>query len=190
MGTHMASIAKLCLDSFNSSHWNVRNASSMLLSSLITRIFGPKHVNDLLSTDHHVDLREIEVKFEGLLEIIIKFLQVAPQNLEPRIAYPLLAILERVKIPPNERFNDFRGSVTNFLCELLKVLENHQESSRKLSHVLSRTVFSLIHSKSLAIEILFDEILVKIEPSSPNGVYNYLVLFEVISENCKTSSFE
>ena len=41
MGPHMAPIAELCLSSFNSVHWSVRNASAMLLSSLIAAFSVP-----------------------------------------------------------------------------------------------------------------------------------------------------
>ena len=178
MGSHMAPIAELCLGSFNSAHWNVRNASAMLLSSLIARIFGPKHVNDLAAHDHHVDLREIEVKFEGLANVITSFLEIPSDNLEPRIAYPLLAVLERVRIPPQERFDNFRSAVISFLLKLFESLEKHPENGKKLAHVMGRTVFSLLHSKSFSVDEIKDQILVITPKSSPNGVYNFLILFE------------
>lgn len=180
MGPHMAPIAKLCLGSFNSAHWSVRNASAMLLSSLIARIFGPKHVNDLAAHDHHVDLREIEVKFEGLVDVITSFLGIPADNLEPRIAYPLLAVLERIRIPPHERFIDFRAAVISFLLKLIESLEIHPENGRKLAHVMGRTVFSLIHSKSFSVDEINEQILMKTTNSTPNGAYNFLILFENI----------
>jgi len=180
MGPHMALIAKLCLDSFNSSYWDIRNASSMLLSSLISRIFGPKHINDLSSDSHNVDLREIEVKFDGLLEVFILFLRIDSSKLDPRIAYPLLAVLERVKIPMQERFNDFRCALIYFLVTLLQKLEDHPENGRKLSHVLGRTVFSLLKSKSVTLHSLEVDLLQKIPCSSPNSLYNILILVENI----------
>lgn len=181
MGPHMAPIAKLCLESFNSKHWSVRNASAMLLSSLIARIFGPKHVNNLTGQDHHVDLREIEVKFEGLIEIITASLQNGIVDLEPRIAYPLLAVLERVRIPPHERFDDFRTAIISFLLELLQILGNHPENGRKLAHVLGRTVLSLLISKSLNTEDVCEKLLsraIKSSVSTPNNVYYLLILIE------------
>lgn len=180
MGSHMAPIAELCLKSFNSSDWNVRNASAMLLSSLISRIFGPKHVNNLANHDHQVDLREIEVKFDGLIGVMKSFLQIGITS--TRIAYPLLAILERVRIPPHERFNDFRSAMASFLLDLLCQLDCHPESGRKLGHVLGRTVFSLLHSKSLTIENISQMILNQSFSftSTANGVYNLLVILENI----------
>lgn len=178
MGPHMAPIAELCLSSFNSAHWSVRNASAMLLSSLIARIFGPKHVNNLAARDHHVDLREIEVKFEGLIGTIVSFLEVSSGNLEPKIAYPLLAVLERVRIPPQERFGDFKSAVISFLLKLFESLENHPENGRKLAHVMGRTAFSLLHSKSFSVEEIIDQILLKTAKSTPNGIYNFLILYE------------
>lgn len=178
LGSHMASIAELCLSNFNSSYWNVRNASAMLLSSLIARIFGPKHFNDLISQDHHVDLREIEVKFEGLVDVITAFLEIPSETLEPRIAYPLLAVLERIRIPPQERFVGFKCAVLAFLLKLLSSLEKNPQSGRKLAHVMGRTVFSLLHSKSFAVPEIIEEISRKSTKSTPNGIYNYLIIIE------------
>ena len=189
MGPHMASVAKLCLGSFNSAHWNVRNASAMLLSSLISRIFGPKHINNISSHDHHVDLREIDVKFEGLIGVLATFLQIESADLEPRIAYPLLAVLERIRIPPNERFEELRRVVISFLSDLLEKLEKRPESGRKLGHVMARTVFSLLASKSLRIEEINEKLLVTAPKSTSNSVYNLLVLLENIKQFDSSTSF-
>lgn len=190
MGTHMASIADLCLRSFNSDHWNIRNTSSMLLSSLISRIFGPRHVNNISSSDHQVDLREIDVKFEGLVKVLADFLKFDSLDFEPRIAYPLLAVLERIKIPPHERFDDFRSSIISFLSKLLENLESHPESGRKLSHVLGRTVYSLLNSKSLSIVAVHNEILLKAPKGTPNSIYNFLVLVEHVQFCDSVSNFD
>lgn len=190
MGPHMASVAKLCLDSFNSVHWNVRNASAMLLSSLISRIFGPKYVNDFSANEHNVDLREIEVKFEGMIRVLTSyFIQVESKQLDPKFAYPLLAVLERVKIPPNERYEEFRSVIIEFIARLLEKLENHPENGRKLVHVLSRTVFSLLNSKSLRMDEVHEKILMSAPRSTTNGVYNLIVLLENIKSFYSGSVF-
>jgi hypothetical protein len=189
MGPHMHSIAKLCLDNFNSAHWDVRNATSMLLSSLISRIFGPKYINDLSSENHYTDLREIEINFDGLLGVFLQFLKIESSDLDPRIAYPLLAILERIKIPLHERFNDFRSALLSFLSTLLAKLEEHPENGRKLGHVLGRTVYSILQSKSLSVAEIEKEILQNIAFSTPNGLYNILVLIENIRLICPEFDF-
>lgn len=187
MGSYMASVAKLCLESFNSEHWNVRNASAMLFSSLISRIFGPKYINDISTRDHHVDLREIDVKFAGLIGILTNFLQIKSVDLEPRIAYPLLAVLERIRIPPNERFEELRSVVNSFLMGLLVQLEKRPDSGRKLGHVLGRTVFSLISSRSLRVEEIYEKLLIPAPKSTTNSIYNLLILLENVRKfefNC------
>ena len=178
MGPHMATVAELCMNSFNSIHWDIRNASAMLLSSLILRIFGPKHFNNIITQDHYIDLREIEIKFNGIIKVITSFLIIGIADLEPRIAYPLLAILERVRIPPHQRFDEFRSAVISFLSALIQKLDNQPENGRKLAHVLGRTVFSLLHSKSLSLADICEKFLAVAPKSTPNDVYNFLVLIE------------
>lgn len=190
MGPFMASVAKLCLESFNSEHWNVRNASAMLFSSLISRIFGPKSINDISTLDHHVDLREIDVKFEGLVGILTNFLQIKSADLEPRIAYPLLAVLERIRIPPNERFEELRGVVFTFFLGLLVQFEKRPESGRKLGHVLGRTVFSLISSRSLRVEEIYEQLLIPAPKSTTNGIYNLLILLENVKKFDSNYNFD
>lgn len=190
MGRHMASVAKLCLESFNSVHWNVRNASAMLFSSLISRIFGPKYVNDFSVNEHNVDLREIEVKFEGMIRVLTSyFLQVETKELDPKFAYPLLAVLERIKIPPNERYAEFRSVIVAFIARLLEKLENQPENGRKLVHVLGRTVFSLLNSKSLRIEEIHAKVLMSAPKSTPNGIYNIIVILGNIKNFYSNSLF-
>lgn len=182
MGPYMASVAKLCLCSFNSDNWNVRNASAMLFSSLISRIFGPKCVNDISNLDQHVDLREIDIKFEGLVGVLTSFLQIESLDLEPRIAYPLLAVFERIRIPPNERFEELRTIVTSFLLVLLVQLDKRPESGRKLGHVLGRTIFSLLSSRSLRIEDIHEKLLILAPKSTANSIYNLIVLLENVKK--------
>ncbi len=176
LSRHIGAVALMCLHTFNSTSWSVRNASSMLLSSLISRVFGSAHLNQ--SEADSIDLRELEVKFYGLLAVIESFMSEAlSKSIESRLAYPLLAVLERSKIPVNERFDSFRALVLDFLLKLIADLGEGMGGG-KLIHVVSRVFCGLLNNRSLVLHEA--RLLESINWTQANSVYNYLILFEAL----------
>lgn len=183
LSRHMGQVALMCLNTFNSPSWSVRNASSMLLSSLIARVFGSAHLNQhSAAADDQIDLRELEVKFHGLLEVLESFMRdsMARGAIEARLAYPLLAVLERIKIPSNERFDSLRATIRDYLLQLLRDLSGKCENGRKLIHVLSRVLCSLVANASLR-SVEAGLLVGNIDWTLANSVFNHLVLLETLA---------
>lgn len=182
LSRYLGLVAQMCLETFNSPNWSVRNASSMLLSSLIARVFGTTHLND--SACDQIDVRELEVKFDGLLGVLQEFMKESLTMIDPidaRLAYPMLATLERIKIPMHERFIPFKCLVLDFLFRLVADLGGRTEHGRKLIHVIARVLVSLLVTQSLAIASV-SERMQELCLASANASFNYLMLLQALKD--------
>ncbi|KAL1782981.1 thyroid adenoma-associated protein isoform X1 [Sigmodon hispidus] len=105
---YVADGAKAAVLGFTSPVWAVRNSSTLLFSSLITRIFGVKRGKDELSKTNRMTGREFFSRFPELYPFLLRQLQTVANTVESETGEPdrhpsmflLLLVLERLYPSP------------------------------------------------------------------------------------------
>ncbi|XP_052042448.1 thyroid adenoma-associated protein isoform X2 [Apodemus sylvaticus] len=100
--------AKAAILGFTSPVWAVRNSSTLLFSSLITRVFGVKRGKDELSKTNRMTGREFFSRFPELYPFLLKQLETVANTVESDLGEPdrhpgmflLLLVLERLYPSP------------------------------------------------------------------------------------------
>jgi len=100
IGQYITRIAGVCLETFQSSSWSVRNAGLQLFGSLSPRIVGQKKVRDDAEGYNNVDVEEVDARFPGLVQLLVDKLLRSQSNdkclLDSSIV-PILTILARME---------------------------------------------------------------------------------------------
>jgi len=100
IGQYITRIAGVCLQTFQSTSWSVRNAGLQLFGSLSPRIVGQKKVRDDAEGYNNVDVGEVNARFPGLIHLLLDKLNTSVENLkcllDPSIV-PILTILARME---------------------------------------------------------------------------------------------
>ena len=95
---YITEVAILCLETFSSRSWSVRNAGLQLLGSLTPRIVGQKKMKDDMEGYNNVNMLEIVSRFPGLINVLMTKLSHAWGSerclLEPCVV-PILSMLAR-----------------------------------------------------------------------------------------------
>ncbi|XP_050002100.1 tRNA (32-2'-O)-methyltransferase regulator THADA isoform X2 [Alexandromys fortis] len=105
---YVADGAKAAILGFTSPVWAVRNSSTLLFSSLITRIFGVKRGKDELSKTNRMTGREFFSRFPELYPFLLKQLETVANTVDSETGEPdrrpsmflLLLVLERLYPSP------------------------------------------------------------------------------------------
>ncbi|XP_051031141.1 thyroid adenoma-associated protein [Phodopus roborovskii] len=105
---YIADGAKAAILGFTSPVWAVRNSSTLLFSSLITRIFGVKRGKDELSKTNRMTGREFFSRFPELYPFLLKQLETVANTVDSEMGKPdrhpsmflLLLVLERLYPSP------------------------------------------------------------------------------------------
>ncbi|XP_053445859.1 thyroid adenoma-associated protein isoform X2 [Nycticebus coucang] len=105
---YVADGAKAAILGFTSPIWAVRNSSTLLFSTLITRIFGVKKGKDELSKTNRMTGREFFSRFPELYPFLLKQLEAVANTVDSDMAGPshhtsmflLLLVLERLYPSP------------------------------------------------------------------------------------------
>ncbi|XP_023367895.1 thyroid adenoma-associated protein isoform X1 [Otolemur garnettii] len=105
---YVADGAKAAILGFTSPIWAVRNSSTLLFSTLITRIFGVKKGKDELSKTNRMTGREFFSRFPELYPFLLKQLEAVANKVDSDMAGPshhtsmflLLLVLERLYPSP------------------------------------------------------------------------------------------
>ncbi|XP_048208994.1 thyroid adenoma-associated protein isoform X2 [Perognathus longimembris pacificus] len=105
---YVADGAKAAILGFTSPVWAVRNSSTLLFSSLITRIFGVKRGRDELSKTNRMTGREFFSRFPELYPFLLKQLEAVANSVDRDMGEPdrhpsmflLLLVLERLYPSP------------------------------------------------------------------------------------------
>ena len=111
IGPYVTDIATVCLETFSSDSWSVRNAGLQLLGGLSPRIVGQMKMKDDSQGYNNVSVLEIEARFPGLIEILVNKLE---NNVEAKscliepCVVPILTILSRMET-----------NISNSLSELI-----------------------------------------------------------------------
>ncbi|GAB1301371.1 Thyroid adenoma-associated protein homolog [Apodemus speciosus] len=100
--------AKAAILGFTSPVWAVRNSSTLLFSSLITRVFGVKRGKDELSRTNRMTGREFFSRFPELYPFLLKQLETVANTVDSDLGEPdghpgmflLLLVLERLYPSP------------------------------------------------------------------------------------------
>ena len=97
---HITEIASVCLDTFSSNSWSVRNAGLQLFGGMAPRIVGQKKIKDDNEGYNNVNVMEIEARFPGLISLLVSKLNSSYSSetclLEPSIV-PILTLLARME---------------------------------------------------------------------------------------------
>ena len=115
---HITEVTSLCLETFSSSSWSVRNAGLQLLGGLTPRIVGQKKMKDDLEGYNNVNMAEILSRFPGLIPILMAKLTQARSSdkclLDPCVV-PILTVLARIETNiPSESSEMVLSGVLNF----------------------------------------------------------------------------
>lgn len=105
---YVAGGAKAAILGFTSPVWAVRNSSTLLFSSLITRVFGVKRGKDELSKTNRMTGREFFSRFPELYPFLLKQLETVANTVDSDLGDPdghpgmflLLLVLERLYPSP------------------------------------------------------------------------------------------
>ncbi|XP_031211387.1 thyroid adenoma-associated protein [Mastomys coucha] len=105
---YVAGGAKAAILGFTSPVWAVRNSSTLLFSSLITRVFGVKKGKDELSKTNRMTGREFFSRFPELYPFLLKQLETVANTVDSELGEPdrhpgmflLLLVLERLYPSP------------------------------------------------------------------------------------------
>ena len=108
---HITEIAAVCLYTFSSNSWSVRNAGLQLFGGMSPRIVGQKKMKDDSEGYNNVNVMEIEARFPGLIGLLVSKLTSSFCSetclLEPSIV-PILTLLARME---SNSVNDISGLV-------------------------------------------------------------------------------
>ncbi|XP_017654373.1 thyroid adenoma-associated protein isoform X2 [Nannospalax galili] len=105
---YVADGAKAAILGFTSPVWAVRNSSTLLFSSLITRIFGVKRGKDELCKTNRMSGREFFSRFPDLYPFLLKHLEAVANTVDREVGeldrhpsmFLLLLVLERLHPSP------------------------------------------------------------------------------------------
>ncbi|XP_030105663.1 tRNA (32-2'-O)-methyltransferase regulator THADA isoform X3 [Mus musculus] len=105
---YVAGGAKAAILGFTSPVWAVRNSSTLLFSSLITRVFGVKRGKDEVSKTNRMTGREFFSRFPELYPFLLKQLETVASTVDSELGEPdrhpgmflLLLVLERLYPSP------------------------------------------------------------------------------------------
>ena len=116
---YITEITSLCLETFSSHSWSVRNAGLQLLGGLTPRIVGQKKMKDDLEGYNNVNMAEILSRFPGLVQILMAKLTQARGSecclLDPCVV-PILTVLARLETNiPTESSELVISGVLNFI---------------------------------------------------------------------------
>ena len=111
---HITEIASVCLHTFSSNSWSVRNAGLQLFGGMAPRIVGQKKIKDDNEGYNNVNVMEIEARFPGLISLLVSKLNSSYSSetclLEPSIV-PILTLLARMES------NSINCSITDSVTE-------------------------------------------------------------------------
>ena len=144
MHQFVAAAIKLVISCVVSRHWPIRNASHLLFSSILSRVFGVKRIQDEHAWQNKLTLNSFFTRYSNLLEIFIQKLNNSARNsCEIQSDYSvfiILTILSRLYISKSEAGSP---SENVFVLPLFSLSEN---PSWKLREMCAHAICSLLYS--------------------------------------------
>ena len=126
---YITEITSLCLETFSSHSWSVRNAGLQLLGGLTPRIVGQKKMKDDMEGYNNVNMAEIMSRFPGLIQILMAKLTQAHGSdhclLDPCVV-PILTVLARLETNTSSEFSEL------VLSGVLKYIDSPAHAVRTL----------------------------------------------------------
>ena len=101
LGPFVTQITALCLETFSSGSWSVRNAGLQLFGALTPRIVGQKKMKEDTESYNIVSLTEIVARFPGLVQLLLQKLTGSCETdgaclVEPCVV-PIMTLLARME---------------------------------------------------------------------------------------------
>lgn len=99
---------------FRSPNWGVRNSSTLLYSSLMTRIFGVQRTNDSndVSIKNRLTIRAFSTRYPHLYGFLLEHIEIECRKRDSLILHPILMILARL-YPAKDTFET--GNFLHFI---------------------------------------------------------------------------
>uniref|UniRef100_T1IPS1 Uncharacterized protein n=1 Tax=Strigamia maritima TaxID=126957 RepID=T1IPS1_STRMM len=117
---HMTNVIKLCIDSFASSTWSLRNAALQLFGSLVSRLLGQKKVRDESSQHNSITAEVLFYRYPDIKLYLIKYLQRLESNANPAEPglVPILSLLSKLSTNSDgvNIDEDFSGLLDSFIA--------------------------------------------------------------------------
>ncbi|KAI6648375.1 Thyroid adenoma-associated protein isoform X2 [Oopsacas minuta] len=137
--------------SVSSTHWPIRNASHLLFSSIMSRVFGVKRTQDEYAWQNKMTTHNFFSRYPTLWElfsnILTQFVEYS-KILQPEYSvFLILTIFSRLYISKSDTNSHY---ITILIPQLFRLCENpcwklRQMSANSISSLLSSQIFSLVY---------------------------------------------
>ena len=148
MHRYVSTSIPLVITSVSSAHWPIRNASHLLFSSIISRVFGVKRTREEHAWQNKITTHNFFTRYPALWEIFTNTLSLSVQNsssLQPDYSvFLLLTIFSRLYIS----ISDTDSDQMNFLIPKLFKLSN--SPCWKLREMSATSISSLLSSQNFS----------------------------------------
>ncbi|CAH1388856.1 unnamed protein product [Nezara viridula] len=172
VGPYVAEGIATAINGFNSNTWAERNSSTLLLSALMSRVFGvPRGKSETLSWRNRMTGRLFFQRYPILYSELLSHLEASSTNHMYPALYPVLLLLGRL-YPSSLEGTDSNLQLLKYVPFIMKCAQSSVMKTRALA---ATALASLITSSSYESQI--DELMSHISQASyENHVHGYLLM--------------